>query len=46
MPQIFTRVITNPLLEGRKNNQLEISVNTGLFINGKFVDPIEKSTLE
>jgi aldehyde dehydrogenase (NAD+) len=24
----------------------EITVNTGLFINGQFVDPVEKGTIE
>ena len=40
MPQTFTHKFDTPVYKGT------ISVNTGLYINGQFVDPVEKDTLE
>ena len=40
MPSVFTRQFDTPLYKG------SVSVNTGLFINGQFVDPIDKETIE
>lgn len=42
MPEIFTRVFKSAALQ----NPVTGTVNTGLFINGKYVDPIEKGTIE
>ena len=40
MPTTFSKQIDSPVYKG------EISLNTGLFINGEFVDSIEKGTTE
>ncbi|KAJ3551327.1 hypothetical protein NM688_g4767 [Phlebia brevispora] len=40
MPGTFVHELDTPLYKGK------ISVNTGLFINGQFVDPIDKETIE
>ena len=40
MPQEFTTTLDTPVFKGK------LSVNTGLFINGKFVDPVEGGTWE
>ena len=40
MPSIYTQAFSSPVYNGK------ISVNTGLFINGQWVDPIEKGTIE
>ncbi|KAJ3555132.1 hypothetical protein NM688_g2743 [Phlebia brevispora] len=42
MPQIFTTEYKGPALE----KPIKVTVNTGLFIDGKFVDPIEKGTID
>lgn len=40
MPTIFTHQIDSPVYSG------PVTVNTGLFINGEFVDPVDKQTFE
>lgn len=40
MPQTFTHRFNSPLYTGT------VSVNTGLFIDGKFVDSVDKNTIE
>ena len=40
MPQIFTRTLQTKSFNGT------ISVNTGLFINGKWVDAVDGGTIE
>jgi len=40
MPQTFSRDFDTPSFKGK------ISVNTGLFINGQWVDPAEKGTID
>ena len=40
MPQTFTHQFDTPLYKGTA------TVNTGLFINGEFVDPVEGGTIE
>ena len=40
MPQTFTHQIDSPLYKGK------VSLNTGLFINGQFVDSVDGETLE
>lgn len=40
MPQVFTREFETKTFNG------EISVNTGLFIDGKYVDAAEGGTIE
>ena len=40
MPESFTHKFDTPAYKGTA------SINTGLFINGVFVDPVDKQTLE
>lgn len=40
MSEIFSRKFDTALYKG------EVSVNTGLFINGEFVDAVDKETIE
>lgn len=40
MPQTFTYQFDTALYKG------SVSVNTGLYINGQWVDPVEKGTIE
>ena len=40
MSHTFTKQLETPVYKGT------ISVNTGLYINGQFVDPVERDTLE
>ncbi len=40
MSQVFTYTFDTPTFKGTSK------VNTGLFINGKFVDPIEGGSIE
>ena len=38
MPQTFTQELDTPVFKGR------LSINTGLYINGKYVDGVDKET--
>ena len=40
MPNVFTHELHTKLYSGK------FSINTGLFIDGQFVDPVDKGTLE
>jgi aldehyde dehydrogenase (NAD+) len=40
MPETFTYQFDTPTFKGTS------VVHTGLFINGEFVDPVEKGTIE
>lgn len=40
MPSVFSHEINSALYKGK------LSVNTGLFINGQFVDAVDQGTLE
>ena len=40
MSKVFTHELNTKLYSGK------FSINTGLFIDGKFVDPVDKGTLE
>lgn len=40
MSQIFTQQFNSPLYTGT------VSVHTGLFIDGKFVESVDKNTIE
>lgn len=40
MPAVFTQQLDTPSYQGT------VTVNTGLFINGEFVDPVDKQTIE
>jgi len=40
MPSIFTHEFDTPVYKGK------VSINTGLFINGQFVDGSDKTTIE
>ena len=40
MPSTLIRQFDSPLFKGT------VTVNTGLFINGQFVDPINEETIE
>ena len=40
MPEIFTYEFDTPAFKG------SASINTGLFINGAFVDPVDAETIE
>ena len=40
MPTVFTREFNTPVYKGK------VSFNTGLFIDGKFVDGSDKTTIK
>ncbi len=40
MPATFTRQFDTPAYKGK------VTVNTGLFINGQYVDSVDKETIE
>ena len=40
MPQVYTEEIKSQTFSGK------VSVNTGLFINGEYVDSLDKDTIE
>ena len=40
MPSTFNHTFDTALYKG------SVSINTGLFINGKFVDPVDNETIE